>query len=487
VRELIHDGVALDHPATLFGPWEGLSVPAQSALRRIVEEDIRRSMDFFRHGDLWTGLIRGGWELDRLLSGHPVLTRTRPRLSRWINRLSGGPLNARNRACRAVRKRRWEKGHRAGPADLLAALERSPQWLLADFARGVDVDPRARGYFADPARNVFWGYMVGLDLVPTPRGICCVEANLQSGILDFEKDLFVGNPVVEGMLDTARAHGAHRVLWVEGPRLPLRSWVLEDIATRSSEAGVQVEVLEDPCMPVRTAVPEGVAYPNRWRYPPWVRNDTLVVRRNEFPVGSDYVINHKEPLIRGLARAFRETDETRAHVLPMTRVPHDVPQPGGPGLPNLVYKYPDSLAGRGVFFMKARDPEHALTLARELDRRSGEPPGLFQPFTCSRLLPGRRIYDVRTEIFLSPAGTWYWLAFKREGGRPLPDELPEGLVPDTHAFTSNLSTGGAASALDPKEEKELKEASEAVGEGLRRVLDRTFRTRPDRRRRPARW
>ena len=130
--------------------------------------------------------------------------------------------------------------------------------------------------------------------------------------------------------------------------------------------------------------------------------------------------------------------------------------------------------------MKARDTSHALTLAREIDRRTGEPPGLFQPFTCSRLLEGRRIFDVRTEIFLSPLGTWYLVAFRREGSRPLPEDLPEGVFPTTGVFTSNLSTGGVMSAVREDEERELRDAALAVGDALRTVLERTFQTRPDR-------
>ncbi len=478
IRDLQEAREPLDHPASVFGPWGELGSHAQKVLRRAVENDIKRTMDFFPQGGFWTGLVRGAWEFDRSLGEHPALRKLRKPLSRWANRLSGGPLNASDRLYRAFHTRSWKHGRRVLPKDLLAALGRSPQWLLADYVEGVEVDPRARGHFVDPGRNVVHGYMVGLDLVPTPKGICCIEANLQSGILDFEEDLFAGNPIVEGILEAGEAHGARRILWIEGHRLPLRTWMLSDLKEGSERSGIRTEILEDPCMPSRASPPEGVEVPHRWSFPPWVPNDTLVVRRNEFKVGPDYVINHKEPFIRGLIPALREANETRVHVLPMTRVPVEVPEPAGPGLPNLVYKYPDSLAGMGVFFLRARDTSHAIAMARELDRKSGEPAGLFQPFTCSHLLEGRRIYDVRTEVFISPLGTWYLCGFKREGAHPLPDHLPEGVVSTTGTFASNLSTGGAASEIMVEEEQELKDASLAVGEALRRTLDQTFQTRP---------
>ena len=470
----------LDHPASLFGPWRELGPRAQAALRRAVEADIKGAMDFFPHGDLWTGLVRGAWEWDRFLHDRSALPWARMHLIRWTNRLSGGPLNLRNRFYHALHRWRLEHGRKVGPADLLAALGRTPQWLLGDFAEGVEVDPRARGYWVGPGRNVTYGYMVGVDLMPTPQGICCLEANLQPGIIEEREEVINGNPFVEGILEVARAHLARHVVWLEGPRGPLCPWFLAALHEWPRGTGIQLEVLEDPRLPRRTSVPSGIPEPNRWSMAQLLPDHTLLVRRNEFPVGSDYLVNHKEAFIRSLRSVLAETNETRVHVLPMTRVPFEIPEPQGPGMPNLVYKYSDSLAGVGVFFMRARNTEHALALARELDRRHQEPPGLFQPYRCSNLLGGRRVYDVRAEIFISPLGTWYLASFKREGSRPLPEDLPEGVVSDTGLFASNVSTGGVVSPVGREEKEGVEDAALAVGDALREVLERTFRTRPDR-------
>jgi hypothetical protein len=210
-------------------------------------------------------------------------------------------------------------------------------------------------------------------------------------------------------------------------------------------------------------------------------DDSLVVRRNVFPVGSDFVLNHKELLTRSLVSMLKEIGETRVFCLPMTRVPMDVQKPRVQGLPNLVYKYPESMAGAGVFFLHARDREHALSMARELDRVSGEPPGLFQPFRCSLLREGRRVFDVRAEIFVSPLETRYLTSFMRVSSQSVPSEFPEGVFPSKGVFTSNFSTGGTLHQVEENEKTALIEAAMAVGGALRRILERTFRTHPGRR------
>ena len=164
--------------------------------------------------------------------------------------------------------------------------------------------------------------------------------------------------------------------------------------------------------------------------------------------------------------------------LPMARTPSQVPEPVSPGLPNLVYKYPDSFAGKGVFFLKARDGEHAVALARELDRRHGEPPGMFQPFTCTHLLENRRVYDIRVEILVSPLGIWYLGAMRRESTRSLPEELPYGVASSAGVFASNLHRGGAMRPVPRQEEEEVRAAASVVGQAMQRILERTFVVRP---------
>lgn len=465
----------LDHPAALFGPWEGLAGRARSALRRMVEQDMAGALDWLPSGYLWTSLIRGGWELDRFLHVRSMAPRVRGRVVSLTCRLAGGPTAARARIVDRIRRRRWGAGSRAGPQDMLAALDRSPRWLLGDFAQGIQVDARARGYFHDPSRNVVTAYYVGLDLMPTPSGICCIEANLRPGIDDSRWAVLDGDPMVDGILNAAVRQKARHVLWLEGEGPPLPARIVSDLRSLARAAGIRGEVLEDPRMPSRSPLPSGIERPNRWGVPLAVPENTLVVRRNEFPVGSDSLVAHKEPFIRSLHSELLKTGGNHGvFTLPMTRVPLQVPDPAGPGLPNLVYKYPDSFAGKGVFFLRARDTEHATTMARELDQRHGEPPGMFQPFICPYLLENRRVYDVRVELLVSPLGVWYLGSMRRESTRSIPEEIPHGVSPSEGVFASNLNRGGVLTMVPRREEEKVRAAARTVGLALQRILGRTF-------------
>jgi len=474
----------MDHPAHVFGPWSDLNSRAQAALRYVVESDIRSTMNLFPRGGLWTGLIRGGWNLDRILHDRSAPRRVRETVIRWTHRLSSGPLNARNRSVRSMRARRWENSSKVGPEHLLAWLGRSPHWLLGDFVEGVDVDPRARGYWMEPSRNVLYGYHVGLDLMPTPKGICCLEANLQPGVVNEFRQLLCTNPYLPGIQEIARAQGARRILWLEGLHGELPQWLISEAAGVGGRTGIPLEILEEPRMRSRLPLPSGMDPPNRWHLGLPVADNTLVFRRNSLGVGSDFLIDHKEPFIRALEAELARSGEGRVYALPMTRIPPEIPDPASPGLPNLVYKYPDSMAAMGVFFLRARDRDHALALARELDRRTGEPPGLFQLFHASRLLDGGRIFDIRAEIFISPMGTASIAAFQRESSKPIPEDRWEGVFPGKGIFSSNVNSGGVVTLPSGEAEKKLADAALAVGDAIRRILERTFRTGPARFGRP---
>jgi hypothetical protein len=161
----------------------------------------------------------------------------------------------------------------------------------------------------------------------------------------------------------------------------------------------------------------------------------------------------------------------------MTRLPPELPPLLDDGLPNLVYKYPGSWGGYGVYFMRARTQDQAIAIARQLDRKEGNnPPGLFQPFVCSRFLSGRRIYDVRCEMLVSPVGIQRTLAVKRESNKAIPEERNDGLITSKGVFTSNIETGGTVSPLTLEEEEEVVPAAEAVAEALARLLSRGFET-----------
>jgi hypothetical protein len=474
----LHPRTLPDTPVSLFGPWESLVPSLQRTLRLLVEEYSKAVMDRHPNGGVWEGLIRGGWELERYLNELGASENVREALMRGIIRLNDGPSILWRRMQVRSSAQRWKNDPRPSISDLLFALGRDPQWLLGDFAEEVAVDPRARGFYRDPGLNTTFGYVVGLDMLWTGEEMICLEGNLQRGIGDLRLDIQPAHPLEKGIVQAALDHSAKSVLWIEGHRLPLRAWFHESLRERGRDAGIRVDFMDDPRKRRCRTLSEGREIPRKGFWLESLPSDTLVVRRNEFPVGSDFVINDKEPFIRGLHTAFAESGETGVRVLSQTRLPPENLTLAEDGLPNLVYKYPDGLAGKEVFFLRAKDPGHALGLADEIDTRSGKGPGVFQRFVAPDFLPGQRVWDMSTEIFVSPVGVWFLGAIRREASKPVPRQTEPGIVEEPGALTSNMSTGGILTEVQGEELDRFREATLAVGEALRTVLTRTFQTRP---------
>lgn len=478
VSSLREASQVVEHPALLLGPWEDLPSEAQGALRRLAEEEISRAMAYHPRGPVWPWLGHELYALSLSLRRGGRYPQSADCVEMWSARAWKAPANLRAKAYRASNLASWRRRTPASLAGLLAAVGRAPSWLLGDYADSVRVDPRARGFFRDRERNVVWGYLIGIDLIPAPDGVWCVEANLNTAAYNDQfKDLWDAEGAIERVFRTAKEWGFRTVWWHDQDLREVSPWLMVTLQEKAADNGLNVIVREDYRVPPRPGFPPGLARPaKRLTSPSTAPKNTLVVRRNCYGVGSDFVISNKEPFIRGMESELRASGDGRCKVPSMTRMPPGpLPAPID-GLPNLVYKYPDLGMGEGVFFLRARDRAHALALARGLDREMGEPPGLFQPFVLSRLLPGRRVYDVRCELLVTPLGISQVLGLRREASKPVPETVEDGIVPNEGAFTSNLATGGKAVPLSPGEEQEITSATRAIGEALVRLFSRGFKT-----------
>jgi hypothetical protein len=466
-----------DHPAEVLGSWETLPLPARSALRRVAEAEITRVMDFYPRGRMWPSLVASYFTAEEILKRRKALPRVVANGGRWASRAWYGPVRLRERLYGLRRRQAWKSGRDVTVADLLEALGRRPRWLLGDYATGVRVDPRCRGFYWNRNRNVAFGYLIGIDLIPSPDGVWCVEANLNTAFNQQRRDVLDPEPAVETLFSTAREMGARHVRWYDMDRSETRLWLMEELREAAHASGMTLDIRESYLIPRRNDLPAGTSRPGKYVTSPVdLPDDTLVLRRNKYEVGSDFVVSNKGPFIRAVHGELSRRGNSRARVPVMSADPAAVFRNGEAGLPNLVYKYPDSGKGQGVYFLRVNEPGRARDIAREIDRKSGEPPGLFQPFVCSRVLPGRRIYDVRCELFITPMGARHVFSIRREATQSLPDTLGEGLVKGEGVFTSNLATGGRFAPLDPEEEEELRSAALAIGEALIGALNQTFET-----------
>jgi hypothetical protein len=465
------------HPAALFGPWESLSNNAQSAFRRAVEAEITRAMRFHPRGALWPGLIGGWLTVDRALERRNLAPQLRNLGGRWASRAWDGPARFAELAHRRRGQRNWRVERRVTVDDLLATLGRQPRWLIGDFVAGVRVDPRCRGVHWQRDRNVGFGQIVGVDLIPAEHDTWCVEANVSTAFNETRRAVLNPEPSVEVVFREAAEAGMRHIVWQEMEWSEVRVWLLAELRKAAARYGMTIDIQESHRIPRRDDLPSSVRAPTKFTTTPtMVPERTLVVRRNCFPVGSDYLISNKGAFVRGVGRALIARQEAAVRVPEMVTCAAEVFREPQPGLPNLVYKYPDLEKGEGVFFLRSADSADAERLAREIDAETGEPPGLFQPFVCSRLLEGRRVYDVRCELLITPRGARHIFSIRRESSQSVPESLEYGRVRSAGVFTSNLATGGKFAPVDPAEADQVREAALAVGEALVESLNETFDT-----------
>ncbi|MHC4781391.1 MAG: hypothetical protein ACYTFG_22695, partial [Planctomycetota bacterium] len=160
----------------IFGPWADLSGEAKNACRDLVESEITRAVTYHPRGRYWPGSVGAMYAVIRFLRRR----RPSPKLDEWIQRWAArgwrAPTNIRERLYDRGRRRAWLRKPRISLGDLLAGLGRRPSWLVGDYVTGVRVDPRCRGFYADRGRNIVFGYLIGIDLIPTSDGVWCVEA-----------------------------------------------------------------------------------------------------------------------------------------------------------------------------------------------------------------------------------------------------------------------------------------------------------------------
>ena len=454
-----------DHPSEFFGEWSALPPHVQQVLRQLAEAQIARVMAFHPRGPAWPALAR--WRYSRGDYKWGVRLWQRPGL--MVESL----VTARQRAA-------WRSAPRPKLGDLIAHLGLAPGWLLGDFAEGVRVDARCRGFFSDARRQVVHAYLLGVDLIPSSEGIFFIEANTGAGLRSDRFSCFDTDPLPPGVMGFAKRNGAQKVVWFAAALTPLDAGVYASLKSAADASGLQFEVLEDPRLPPRTDLAPQLAIPGRALFPPTQIDQALVVVTRGSGVGPSHVVTEKQAAARALAASLKASGDSRVKVLPLSADPGEVEKPADPGLPNLVYKYPRMNKGEGVHFLKAKDADHARELAREIDRGSREREGRFQRFVPPDPVEGRRLRDVRAMVLISPEGAEYLGAIQRPSTTPVPDRIPEGIVEDRRPFILTQYFGNPNERIDPSLEPRIREAAMAVAEGLAEALNRTFVTRADR-------
>ena len=480
-KDLVDRGGAVHlEPADLLGPWPDLPAHVQAYLRGWAEEEIRGAMAFHPRGRIWPGAVRGIHTIGQFLGRRQRLRALRQGVMSWSPRLWRRPQMIRASVLGGIRKRRWSRSRRPKIEDLLAALGKNAYWIMGAYAEGVCIDSRCRGFYHDPERNTVWGYLLGLDLVTTPSGVVCHEANLSPGLHEkIRRGYWDRDPIPIGLADFADRHELGRILWMNSSQTPIEPWFYSQLRDGLADRRIGLEVLEDTRLPKRRDIPEDLPVPARGLFPPSdPSSNTVVVRLCGYRVGPDFFLSNKDAFGKVVGQELWRSGEVRVKVLSLTS--------GSRGRSNspMIQVAPTSststlwkIRGRVCSSSGHGTPSMPERWGRKWTGPQGRRVGSSSPGFLQRSCGTARSTSTGPMILVTPVGIQYLGARRRETVTPLPDKVPEGVVEDRKPFIITGYFGNVSVPVDPAEEALLEGASVAIGEAIARVISRGFKTK----------
>ena len=470
--------------AELLGDFGVLGEEGRNAIRQAIAEDDLWRMRGYGMGQWHTAVARSLWSLRRAASGRRLR-----RLSNVAEILAvavqSGPARGLYALHRQFLKCEAMFGSRPGMGALLSRAGIEARELAIGYAKGVPQPPAFRGYWHDRGRHITYSVVIGFDLLLTEMGCWYVEGNLNFGMSDTRVSLYTRDPFVDNLLDFASGQGYRTVVFVNNLSSNMNRSMAAQLEGGAKERGLRVRIIEDAHVP-------GSGYARSFTVPEVDERDTLVVRTKGYRTSLDNLFDNKRASQRALELYQTAADESELH-LPASgaepvlgRTGEDEP------FPNLVYKFPERDAGKGIAFIKAASPEHAKKIIKEatgLCRPSGftdllysfvdDRKGIFQSYIHSPLREGRFLSKIRSHVLLSPAGCRFLSGHRVVSRYPVPERLPLGLVQDDRPYLVNLSRSSAYEVLTPSEEESVAAATLAIARGLSWAVEQGFETGDD--------
>jgi hypothetical protein len=278
----------------------------------------------------------------------------------------------------------------------------------------------------------------------------------------------------------AAKHGYRRLILLNNEAAGIHPTLIDDYHRSSKLSGISIELHDGMSCPRNLLS-------RRSGFPSINSKDTLALRLKKFGTATDQIISNKDTCLRAL-RLFQSQHKDDRFLVPPTidsRQPKALPDNGN--APNLVYKLPDIDAGSGVFFLRAKSVSDARAIVERevrkpkltdpsnyLLRRFSHGVGEYQPFIRSHLTSDRRLFKIRTNALIAPAGGAFLSAGRIIGASVIPDDVPYGLIEQSRAFLVNAAFGGSEVPILPSEEQPAIQATLGVTNALRWVLNRGF-------------
>jgi hypothetical protein len=472
-----------------MGPFEDLPENAQRAIvETITDHDTWRTRGH-ELGAWHRTLLRLLWRVKHGVYGLKPANSKIVRVARQVSDVLA--FGARKGPAQALHMlhERWQslRGRISARPSLEAAFSFSgiqPPQLAVCFATGIPQREQYRGYWNDQSRHNTVGIVAGVDFIPTSQGCWYVESNLDLAQRPERSALYERDPFVNNLLDFAVRYGYSRLVVMDN-----NSSGVDPAMASQYEAGADERRL-DLTLVDRVNTP-GSHRTRSYGIPPIEHDGTLVVRLKSYPTSIDNLFDLKRACGRALELYKLATGDSDL-LLPVTSadpILGDI-DPDDP-YPNVVYKLPELDQARGVYFLKAKSPEHAREIADEAVQSSPHRglqerilfamtgrSGLFQPYVKSSLLSDRRLYIIRAHVLITPVGVELLSAHRVVTGTGVPDSLPFGVVSDTRPYLVNFSANSRYEIVPSDEESAVTRAALAVGRGLAWAAEYGFQTTP---------
>jgi hypothetical protein len=466
----------------ILGPFESLSLNARYAIVKAISCDDIRRMAGHNIGNWHIVLTRLLWKFRESMSGN-----NRNLLKKIAEILAVVVQSVPSRFLYSMHKlnhRLYGKlSARPELQSMLFFAGIEPRNLAVCYARDIPQPEAHRGFWHDPVKQVTYGVVLGLDLIPTHEGCWYIESNLNSGMSNTRSSMYDRDPYVNNMIAFATENGYRHLMIIFNKSSNMNRMMAEQFKAEAASRGVRLTIVEDAYLPKSS-------FRRSYFVPPVDSEKTLVVRTKCFPTSLDHLFDNKIACERAL-ELYRKRFPSAHLLLPASgrEPPPDIFDDAAP-FPNLVYKMPERDAGKGVFFLKATSPDHARKILAEIVRMDRPKNfidrlysfvenhnGLYQQYIRSPLLSGR-LYKVRSHVLITPVGIRFLSAHRVISRFKVPEDLPSGFVEDAKPYLVNLSSSSAYEVVPSDEEQLVMKASLAIAEGLSWAATYGFQTHP---------
>lgn len=470
-------------PEKYFGPFEFLPVNARDAIVQAISNDDKWRMAGYQIGNWHLTISRFFWKFkDKLTRYNLIRLKSLAEILAII--IQSGPAHVVYAMYQLQHRLQGQLSSRPKLHSVLNISGIEPRNLAVCYAQKIPQPEAHRGFWHDSSKHNTYGVVLGIDLIPTSDGCWYIESNLNCGMSNTRSALYDQDPFVKNLISFTAENGYRHLMIVYNKSSHMNKFMVDQFNQESLDQNIRLTIVEDAYLAESP-------FMQSFKVPAVHGENTLIVRTKCYRTSLDYLFDNKVACQKALA-LYKSNFTAPSLLLPASaREPLIDNVDATAPFPNLVYKLPERDAGKGVFFLKATSPDHAVKILAEaikVNRTKNftdklysmieNHDGLYQQYIRSPLLAGRLLYKVRSHVLITPVGIRFLSAHRVISRFGVPEELPFGMVNDAKPYLVNLSSSSAYEIVPPDEEQSVINASLAIAEGLEWAAAYGFQTNP---------